>query len=335
MELQANRVLITGGAGLVGSHIADLLVRTGNPEVIVLDNFVRGRRENLAWAIANGRVKIVEGDIRDAKLLREIMCGVDTVFHQAAIRITQCAEEPRLALDVLATGTYNVLEAAVAAKVRKVVAASSASVYGLAEEFPTTERHHLYNNRTLYGAAKVFNEQLLRSFHEMYGLDYVALRYFNVYGPRMDIYGAYTEVLIRWMERIAEGKPPLILGDGKHTMDFVYIEDIARANILAAKSDVSDEVFNVASGVETSLNDLANRLLKVMCSDLKPEYGPGRKVNAVPRRLADTAKAQQLIGFQSRITLEEGLRRLVAWWRCANRSPEETARAWSLAVSQL
>jgi UDP-glucose 4-epimerase len=333
--LRADRVLITGGAGLVGSHIADLLVREGNPEIIVLDNFVRGRRENLAWATANGRVKIVEGDIRDAKVLREAMRGVDVVFHQAAIRITQCAEEPRLALEVLADGTFNVLEAAVAAKVKKVVAASSASVYGLAEEFPTTERHHLYNNRTLYGAAKVFNEQLLRSFHEMYGLNYIALRYFNVYGPRMDIYGVYTEVLIRWMERIAAGKAPLILGDGTQTMDFVYIEDIARANILAAKSDASDEVFNVASGVETSLNELANSLLKVMWSDLKPEYGPARKVNAVPRRLADTAKAQQMIGFQSRVTLEDGLRRLVAWWRWANQPSEETARAWSLAESPL
>ena len=319
-----NRVLITGGAGLVGSHIADLLVRENNPEIIVFDNFVRGRRENLAWAMANGRVQIVTGDIRDTKLLREVMQGIDLVFHQAAIRITQCAEEPRLALEVLANGTFNVLEAAVAAKVKRVVAASSASVYGLAEEFPTTEKHHPYNNRTLYGAAKVFNEGLLRSFHEMYGLDYVALRYFNVYGPRMDIYGAYTEVLIRWMERIAAGQPPLILGDGKQTMDFVYIEDIARANILAAKANLTDEVFNVASGVETSLNDLAASLLHVMGSGLKPEYGPARKVNAVPRRLAETSNAKQRIGFEAQVGLEEGLRRLVAWWQ-ASKAVAETA----------
>jgi UDP-glucose 4-epimerase len=334
-EMNSNRVLITGGAGLIGSHIADLLVREGNPEIIILDNFVRGRRENLAWAMANGRVRVVEGDIRDAKVLRDVMHGVDVVFHQAAVRITQCAEEPRLALEVLADGTFNVLEAAVAAKVKKIVAASSASVYGLAEEFPTTERHHLYNNRTLYGAAKVFNEQLLRSFYEMYGLDYIALRYFNVYGPRMDIYGTYTEVLIRWMERIVAGKPPLILGDGSQTMDFVYIEDIARANVLAAKSQVTDEVFNIASGVETSLNELAHSLLKAMWSDLEPEYGPARKVNAVPRRSADTRRAQQLLGFQSRVSLEDGLRRLVAWWRWANEPSAETARAWSLAESSL
>jgi UDP-glucose 4-epimerase len=312
--MNGQRTLITGGAGLVGSHIADQLVRAGAAEVVVLDNFVRGRRANLAWALANGPVTIVEGDIRDRELLGQVLRGVDVVFHQAAIRITQCAEEPRLALEVLADGTFNVLEAAVAAGVGKVVAASSASVYGLAETFPTTERHHLYNNRTMYGAAKAFNEGLLRAFHEMRGLDYVALRYFNVYGPRMDIHGVYTEVLIRWMERIAAGQPPLILGDGSQTMDFVYIEDIARANLAAAASDASDEVFNVASGVETSLNDLAKALLRVMGSDLQPEYGPERSVNPVARRLADTGAARERLGFEATTGLEEGLGRLVAWW---------------------
>ncbi len=316
-ELQAKRILITGGSGLIGSHIADQLVRDSNPEIIIFDNFVRGRRDNLGWAMANGNVKIVEGDIRDPKHLREVMNGIDLIFHMAALRITQCAEEPRLALEVLADGTFNVLEAAVANNVKKIVAASSASIYGLADEFPTAEKHHPYNNRTFYGAAKVFNEGLLRSFNEMYGLSYVALRYFNVYGPRMDIYGAYTEVLIRWMERIATGKPPLILGDGEQTMDFIYVEDIARANILAAKSSITDDVFNVASGVETSLNDLAVSLLRVMGSDLKPEYGPARKVNAVPRRLAETKNAKKWIGFEAHVDLEEGLRRLVAWWQAS------------------
>jgi UDP-glucose 4-epimerase len=313
--MQNSRVLITGGAGLVGSHIADLLVKEGVSEIIVLDNFTRGRMANLASAQEQGHLVIVEGDIRDQKLLADVMQGVDIVFHQAAIRITQCAEEPRLALEVLADGTFNVLEAAVNAKVKKVVAASSASIYGMAEEFPTTESHHPYNNRTIYGAAKVFNEGLLRSFHEMYGLDYVALRYFNVYGPRMDIYGVYTEVLIRWMDRIVAGQPPLIFGDGKQTMDFVYIEDIARANILAAKASVRDEIFNVASGVETSLNDLAYSLAKVMGSDLTPEYGPERKANPVQRRLADIVKAKQLLGFEAEVSLEDGLSRLVNWWR--------------------
>jgi UDP-glucose 4-epimerase len=313
--MQNQRVLITGGAGLIGSHIADLLVERNVREIVVLDNFVRGRRENLSRALAGGNITIVEGDIRDRKLLAEVMQGIDLVFHQAAIRITQCAEEPRLALEVLVDGTFNVAEQAVKSKVSKVVAASSASVYGMAEEFPTTERHHPYHNRTFYGAAKTFNEGILRSFHEMYGLNYVMLRYFNVYGPRMDIFGVYTEVLIRWMERIAAGKGPLIFGDGRQTMDFVFAEDIARANLAAAEADVSDEVFNVASGTETSLNDLAQILLRAMGSDAPLEYGPERKVNAVPRRLADVSKARRLLGFQTTVSIEEGMRRLVAWWQ--------------------
>lgn len=312
--MQNKRILITGGAGLVGSHITDLLVQEGVSEIIVLDNFTRGCRDNLAWTQANGPLVIVEGDIRDRQLLTDIMQGVDIVFHQAAIRITQCAEEPRLALEVLADGTFNVLEAAVKAGVKKIVAASSASVYGMAEDFPTTESHHPYNSRTLYGAAKTFNEGLFRSFYEMYGLNYLGLRYFNVYGPRMDVYGVYTEVLIRWMERIIAGQPPLIFGNGEQTMDFVYIEDIARANILAAKADITDQVFNIASGIETSLNDLAHSLLKVMGSDLQPEYKPERKVNPVQRRLADVIKAKQLLNFEAQVSLEEGLSRLVTWW---------------------
>ncbi len=252
------------------------------------------------------------------------MDGIDIVFHQAAIRITQCAEEPRLAFDVLAGGTFNVLEAAVAAGVSKVVAASSASVLGLAETFPTTEAHHPYNNRTIYGAAKTFNEGLLRSFAEMYGLRYVALRYFNVYGPRMDIHGVYTEVLIHWMERIAAGQPPIIHGDGTQTMDFVHVRDIARANILAAKSAVTDEVFNVASGTETSLNDLARSLIRAMGSSVQTEHVEARKVNPVSRRLADIAKARDLLGFEAEISPEQGLDDLVAWWR-RERALEEVA----------
>ena len=318
-DIRDSRILITGGAGLIGSHIADRLVQEEVGEIVVLDNFVRGRRENLAWAQTKGPITLVEGDIGDRNLLADTMGGIDLVFHQAAIRITQCAQEPRLALEVLVDGTFNVLEAAVKASVKRVVAASTASVYGLAEDFPTPETHHPYNNRTLYGAAKVFNEGLLRSFHEMYGLDYVGLRYFNVYGERMDVHGAYTEVLIRWMERIAAGQPPLIFGNGQQTMDFIHVDDIARANVLAAKSTVTDEVCNVASGTETSLNDLACALLGIMGSPLAPEYGPERGVNPVPRRLADTDKARRLLGFEARITLNEGLRRLVEWWRAEGR----------------
>ncbi|WP_323013828.1 NAD-dependent epimerase/dehydratase family protein [Devosia sp.] len=313
--MDGKRVLITGGAGLIGSHIVDLLTQGAPAEIIVFDNFVRGRMENLARAQATMQLTIVHGDIRDIALLAATMRGVDLVFHQAAIRITQCAEDPRLAHDVLATGTFNVLEAAVAARVEKVVAASSASVLGAADIFPTAETHHPYNNRTIYGAAKTYNEGLLRSFNEMYGLRYVALRYFNVYGPRMDVYGAYTEVLIRWMERIAAGLPPIIMGDGSQTMDFVHVADIARANILAAGADISDEVFNVASGSETSLNDLAQILLRVMGSSLSPIHEPARKVNPVARRLASTGKAASRLGFRAEIAIEDGLRDLVTWWR--------------------
>jgi UDP-glucose 4-epimerase len=317
VPLAGARVLVTGGAGTIGSNLVDLLVQRGAGEIVVLDNFVRGRRANLAWAAEHGRgsLKVVDGDIRDTALLRELMPGMDVVFHQAAIRITQCAEEPRLALEVLADGTFNVLEAAAEAGVRKVVAASSASVYGQAAEFPTNERHHPWSNDTFYGAAKVFNEGMLRSFHAMHGLDYVGLRYFNVYGPRMDIHGLYTEVLVRWMERIERGEPPLILGDGLQTMDFVHVHDIARANVLAAEAPATDVVLNVASGVETSLRELADALLAVMDSPLEPVYGPARAVNGVARRLADTTLATELIGFTAEVDLKEGLRRLVDWWR--------------------
>jgi UDP-glucose 4-epimerase len=313
--MKDKRILITGGSGLIGSQIADLVALEQPREILIFDNFVRGRRENLAQAEATFSLTIIEGDIRDRALLAKHFEGVDIVFHQAAIRITQCAEDPRLAFEVLAEGTFNVLEAAVKAKVGKVVAASSASVLGLAGSFPTTEEHHPYNNRTIYGAAKAFNEALLRSFAEMYGLNYVALRYFNVYGPRMDVYGAYTEVLIRWMERISAGLPPIINGDGSQTMDFVHVHDIARANMLAAKTDVTDEVFNVASGTETSLLDLAKLLTSVMNASMDPQHQAARAVNGVTRRLADTGKAERLLNFKAQVTLEDGLRGLVDWWR--------------------
>ncbi|MCW2958751.1 MAG: NAD-dependent epimerase/dehydratase [Solirubrobacterales bacterium] len=326
-DLRGGRVLITGGAGAIGSNLADLLVRAGVGEIVVLDNLVRGRPENLAWAMQHGNVELVEGDIRDRAQVAALMDGVDVLFHLAALRITQCAQEPRAALEVMVDGSYNVLEAAIAADVRRVVAASSASAYGLAEAFPTTEAHHPYGNDTLYGAAKVFLEGLLRSMHAMDGLDYVALRYFNVYGKRMDIHGVYTEVLVRWMERIDAGTPPLILGDGSQTMDFVNIEDVARATLLAAQGDVTDAVFNIASGAETSLLELAQLLLTVMGrEDLEIEFGPERDADKVPRRLADISAARERLGFEAEIGLEAGLHRLVEWWRA------ERATASALAV---
>jgi UDP-glucose 4-epimerase len=315
--IDGRRMLVTGGAGTIGSALVDQLVDQG-ANVVVLDNFVRGRRANLAGAAerAGDRLTVVDGDINDRGLVAELTEDVDIVFHLAAIRITQCAQEPRLALETLVDGTFTVLEAAAAANVAKVVLSSSASVYGLAERFPTTERHHPYNNDTFYGAAKEFDEAMLRSFHAMYGLDYVALRYFNVYGPRMDVYGRYTEVFIRWMERIARGEPPLIFGDGTDTMDFVHVHDIARANVLAARAPVGEGVYNIASSTETSLRGLADALLAAMDSDLVPEHGPARATGGgVSRRLADISAAARDLGWRPEIELADGLHGLVEWWR--------------------
>ena len=314
--LQGARVLVTGGAGTIGSTVVDHLLDAGAGRVDVLDNLVRGRRANLDPAIASGRVELVEGDLRDRDLVHDLSRGKDIVFHQAAIRITQCAEEPRLALEVLVDGTFNVLEAAAAQRVGKLVAASSASVYGMAETFPTSERHHHYNNDTFYGAAKSFNEAMARSFRAMSGLDYVLLRYFNVYGPRMDVHGLYTEVLVRWMERIEDGLPPLIMGDGQQTMDFVHTRDVARANILAAGSGVVEGVYNVASGAETSLLELARALLRAMDSELRRGARPGA-------------------GRQRRRQAPGGHRRGPArpWLQCRNRTRGGPARTCGLVAA--
>ncbi len=338
-SLDGAAVLVTGGAGTIGSTLVDQLVGAGAGRVQVLDNLVRGRLANLADAMETGRVEVVQGDITDRDLVHDLTRGKDLVFHQAALRITQCAETPRLALEVLVDGTFNVVEAAAEAGVDRLVAASSASVYGLAEEFPTGERHHHHNADTFYGAAKSFNEGLLRSFGATHGLRHVALRYFNVYGPRMDVHGVYTEVLVRWMERIADGLPPLIFGDGQQTMDMVYSRDIARANVLAATAPGAvggpagpgaGGVYNIASGEETSLLGLAGTLLAVMGSDLPVELGPERTVNAVPRRLADVSAAERDLGFVAEVDLAAGLRELVSWWGPLR---EEIAAGRRVAVS--
>ncbi len=313
-SLRDQRVLVTGGAGFIGSHIVDQLRDEGCRDITVIDNMVRGRRENLANAKEN--VQLIEGDIRDRSLMAQLISRADIVFHQAALRITHCAAEPRLALQVMVDATFDLLETCAKSNVKKVIAASSASIYGMAESFPTAENHHPYDNRTLYGAAKAFNEGLLRSFNEMYGLRYVAFRYFNVYGPRMDIYGKYTEVLIRWMECLEAGRRPTIFGDGLQTMDFIHVRDVARANILAAKSNISDVVFNIGSGAETSLLELAKSLARVMGREsLSPQFESERKINPVARRLASTEAARQLLGFEAGIPLDQGLADLVEWWR--------------------
>ena len=320
MDLRGASVLVTGGCGLIGSATVRQLLTTRAPaRVVVLDNLVRGSLKNLADLRENPRLEVVEGDIRDVETVRRLCLGVDAVFHAAALRITACAEDPREALEVMCDGSFNVVEAAAIANVRKLVAASSASVYGAATAFPTSETHHPYGNATWYGACKTMLEGLLRSFHAMHGLPSVSLRYFNVYGEGMDVHGKYTEVLVRWMERIEAGLPPLILGDGEQSMDFVHVDDVARANVLAFETDADDETFNVASGRETTLRQLAAALLDVMGSSLEPEFAPARGSTAVPRRLADVGKARDVLGFEARIDLDEGLERLVRWWRSQNR----------------
>jgi UDP-glucose 4-epimerase len=324
MDLNGASIFVTGGCGFIGSTTIDLLLKEHSPSrIVILDNLVRGTLANVEDALSDPRVELIRGDIRDVALVRRAIEGMDAVLHLAALRITACSAAPREALEVMCDGSFNVVEAAQRSGVKRVVAASSASVYGLSDSFPTEETQNPYKNRTWYGAAKVMMEGLLRAFNDMYGLPYVALRYFNVYGPRMDIHGKYTEVLVRWMERIEAGEPPLILGDGSISMDFVDISDVARANVLALASNVSDAVFNVASGSETTLNELAGVLLSVMGSQLQPIYKPQRQINAVSRRLADISKAEQVLGFRASVGLEGGLNRLVTWWRAQKRAQKK------------
>lgn len=308
---------VTGGAGLIGSWVVDYILKEYKNQVdkiTVLDNFTRGAMDNLRSALKSKKVKLVRGDIRDPKTVDKVIKGADFVVHEAAIRITQCAENPRLCNEVLVDGTFNVFESCVKNKVKKLVFNSSASVYGNPSYVPMDEDHP-YNNDTAYGAAKIANEHMARAMRAMYGLNYVCLRPFNVYGERMDIYGVYTEVLIRWLDRIDAGLPPIIFGDGKQSLDFIYVEDVARATVCALKSGVSEGYYNVGSGNETSLNKLAKTVLKIMNSNLSIEYQPQRAVAHVNRRKADIRRAKKNLGFVSGITLEDGLQRLVSWRR--------------------
>lgn len=311
-SLKEKCCLVTGGAGFIGSTIVDQLLAAGVAEVRVIDNFVRGSWSNLAHALEQGRVNVIDGDIRSAALVDQATEGVDYIFHQAALRITRCAEAPREAVEVLITGTMNVLESALRHDVKKVIAASSASVYGEPSYLPIDEGHP-FNNRTMYGAGKIANEQILRALHETSGLNYVAFRPFNVYGPRMDTTGAYTEVLIRWLDAIDAGKPPLIFGDGHQSMDFIFVEDIARANVLAAQSDLTDEVFNLGTGIQTSLKELCDLVLQLTGSSLRPEHREARKVANVQRRRAAIEKAEKMLGFRAGVSLEQGLGELIQW----------------------
>jgi UDP-glucose 4-epimerase len=311
MTLQGSRIAVIGGAGFIGSHIVDQLLDEGPAEIRVFDNLVRGCRDNLRAALAAPQVRLIQGSITDLAGLRAAVSGADYVFHLAALWLGECVSEPRAAVEVNVVGTYNVIEACRDARVKRVVYSSSASVYGNALTLPMTEEHP-FNNRTMYGATKIAGEQLFRAFNDMHKLNYAGLRYMNVYGPRMDYKGTYVSVIMKVLDRIAAGQAPVIHGDGSQAYDFIHVEDVARANILALKSQASDEFFNVGCGTRTTINELVEMLLRLTGSRLRPEYHPQEHI-FVTHRLGSTEKAERLLGFKARIPLEEGLRSVVAW----------------------
>jgi UDP-glucose 4-epimerase len=311
MDLNGARVLVVGGAGFVGSHLVDQLLERSVASVVVLDNFVRGSRSNLAAASRDPRLTVTEGSITDPDLLADLMRGTDFVFHLAALWLFECVNEPRSAIDVNVGGTYNVVEAAKNAGVRKVVFSSSASVYGDAVTIPMTEEHP-FNNRTMYGATKIAGEQFFRAVHEQFGLDYVGLRYMNVYGPRMDYRGAYVSVIMKILDRLDRGEAPVIFGDGSQAYDFIHVADVARANILALESSVTDECLNVGSGTRTTINELSRMLLDITGSRLEPTYLPQEQM-FVKNRVGSIERAQQAMGFHAEIPLRAGLESVVQW----------------------
>ena len=309
-KIKDSIILVTGGAGFIGSYVIEELIPLQPKKIIVIDNLIRGSLANMKNFIKNPVVEFHNGDIRDLTLLEKCIAGTDYVFHMAALRINSCAANPREGFDVMLKATFEVASLSARHKVKKVIYSSSASVYGLAQHFPTPETDNPFNNQTFYGAAKMWGEQLFRSFKFMYGLDYVALRYFNAYGPRMDTDGKYTEVMIKWLDCIRGGKNPLIFGDGSTTMDFVYVKDIAKSNIAALQASVSDEAFNIGNCEETSLIELLDVLLKVNDSSLTPEFRKENSINPVSRRLADISKAKEMLKFTPTITLEQGMKEL-------------------------
>jgi UDP-glucose 4-epimerase len=310
-QLDDAQVLVVGGAGFLGSHIVDQLTETSAARIVVVDNFVRGTRENLRQAVADPRVEVVEGSVTDVPLLRGLMEGTDFVFHLAALWLYECVHEPRSALEVNVVGTYNVVEAAADAGVRKVVYSSSASVYGDAAFTPMTEEHP-FLNRTMYGATKIAGEQFFRAFHEHRGLQYNGLRYMNIYGPRMDYQGTYVSVIMKVLDRIEQGLPPIIFGDGSQAYDFIHVEDVARANLLALQSEASDEFFNIGMGVKTTIRELVDLLLDVTGTNLEPEYRPQEQM-FVTHRVGSTDKADRLLGFRAGIALRDGLVSVIEW----------------------
>jgi UDP-glucose 4-epimerase len=317
MELEGKRLVLVGGAGFLGSHIADQLVRAPVKEVVVFDNFVRGVRSNLEVAQRSPKLKVVEGSMTDRDALRRVLEGADGVFLLAALWLGECVNDPRSAWEVNTLGSWNVLEACRELGVRRVVYSSSASVYGDALATPMTEEHP-FNNRTTYGATKIACEQMFRAIHAQHGLPYVGLRYMNIYGPRMDYKGTYVSVIMKVLDRIFAGQRPVIFGDGGQTYDFVFVEDVAEANVLAMKADCTDEFFNVGTGVGTTINEVVGHLLALSGSGLQPEYRPEEQ-SFVTQRIGSTGKAERLLGFRASTPLLDGLRRVVEW-RVAQRA---------------
>jgi UDP-glucose 4-epimerase len=313
MELRDAKLVLVGGAGLVGSHIVDRLVREPVAEIVVFDNFVRGRRENLAEAMRSGKVRIVEGSMTDRTALRRAVDGADGVFLLASLWLGECVNQPRSAWEVNVLGSWNVVEACRELGVKRLVYSSSASVYGNALATPMTEEHP-FNNRTTYGATKIAVEQMFRALYEQHRLPYVALRYMNIYGPRMDYHGTYVSVIMKVLDRLFAGEPPLVFGDGSQVYDFIYVEDAAEANVLAMQADCADECFNVGMGVGTSINELVEMLIELAGSNLRPEYRP-QEQSFVTHRIGSTEKARRLLGFEARTPLREGLARVVEWRR--------------------
>ncbi|HEV2547555.1 MAG TPA: NAD-dependent epimerase/dehydratase family protein [Stellaceae bacterium] len=314
MDLRGKKFVVIGGAGLIGSHTVDLLAREDVSEIVVYDNFARGTHENLAEAMRDPRVRIFEvgGDVCQTDILEAALTGAHCVFHFAALWLLQCHEFPRAAFDVNIGGTFNVLEACKNKGVRRLVLSSSASVYGDAVEEPITEDHP-FNNKNFYGATKIAGEAMARAFHHRYGLNFVGLRYMNVYGPRQDYRGAYVAVIMKMLDAIDRGEGPTILGDGSEAFDFVAVEDCARANLCAMRAEAVDRFYNVGTGKRTSLRELAELLLRLTGSNQAIKYAPRSQATLVRNRIGSPERASREIGFNARIELEQGLTRLIAW----------------------
>jgi UDP-glucose 4-epimerase len=313
MMLDGAKIVVVGGAGLIGSHTVDLLLEEKVAEVVVFDNFERGSRENLEFALMDPRLGVVQGDLCDPAQLEEVFDGVDGVFHFAALWLLHCQEHPRDGYDTNVTGTFNLLEACVGAGVDRLVFSSSASVYGDAVEEPMSESHP-FNNTTVYGATKIAGEALATSFHHRDGLEYVGLRYFNVYGPRQDYKGAYVAVIMRMLDRLDRGESPIVFGDGEQAYDFVSVRDCAQANVAAMRADVNDRVYNVCTGQQTSIVEVAQLLIELTGQDVGIEFRP-EEMSFVRNRIGDPANALADLGFVAELDLSDGLRELIEWRR--------------------